>query len=302
MKILTTTSTFSTKIDIPGAEVIHNPNKRRLTEQEIGEMIEKHQPVAIIAGVEPITREVLKKAENLKIISRCGVGLDSVDLAAAAEMGIRVANTPDAPTVSVAELTIALILNLLRNVNACDSRMRAGAWPTNHGFELKGKQVGLIGCGRIGTCVAGLLKAFGCRILGYDPFVAEHPVCRMVELDELLRCSDIVSLHIPFTRENKHIIGANELGLMKNSALLINVARGGLVDEDALYAALKQNTIAGAAMDCFAVEPYKGKLAELQNIILTPHMGSGTREARMQMEQQALDHVIAELRGLGMTT
>ncbi len=298
--ILTTTSSFSINDFPTGLNVIHNPYKRKLTEDEIKGLIAKYQPVGIIAGVEPLTREVLMTAKKLKVISRCGIGVDSVDLKAAEELGIKVTITPEAPMISVAELTIGLILSLIRKINVLDAGIRKGEWKGPKGNLLSGKTVGIIGCGRIGTYVSRLLKAFGCNVIGYDNHVREHEVCRIVGFEELLKESDIITLHIPYTEENKNIIGAEQLKKMKPSCLLINAARGGLIDEDALYEALKNGEIAGAALDCFAEEPYKGPLTKLENTVLTPHMGSSAIEARIMMEKQALDNLVQGLKEFGI--
>jgi len=298
--VITTTSSFGVKNFPEGLNVINNPYKRRLTEDEAIGLIEKHQPVGMVAGVEPLTRKVLKKAKNLKIISRCGVGIDSVDLEAAKELGIKVTITPDAPVESVAELTVGLLLTLLRRINILDAGIRNGGWKGPKGNLLSGKTVGIIGCGRIGSCVSRLISAFGCKMLGYDPYIDEHDICELKDLESLLAKSDIVTLHIPYTEENRHMIGKEQLEMMKESALLVNAARGGLVDEDALHGALKDGEIAGAALDCFEEEPYSGPLAKLENTVLTPHMGSSAKEARKKMEQQAVDNMVKELKELNI--
>lgn len=300
MNILCTIEEFFKK-DFPEQfNVIMNPYKRRLTEEEAGDYIEKYQPVGIIAGVEPLTREVLQKAKNLKVISRHGIGLDSVDLKAASELGIRVVNTPDAPTVAVAELAVGLMLCLVRGIVKSDDAIRQEKWLRQLGFQLQGKTVGIIGCGRIGTYVSRLLQAFGSTIIGFDPYIKKHDNINLVSFDRLICDSDIISLHIPYTQENRFMIGTRQFDMMKKSALLINTARGGIIDEDALYVALSGGKIAGAAMDCFVNEPYTGKLAKLDNIILTPHLGSFSIEAKIQMEEQSVANLIKALKELGL--
>ncbi len=295
MNILVTTSSFGNSSFPDSVNVIMNPYKRKLTESEAIELVDKYRPAGIIAGVEPLTRKVMEKAPELKVISRCGTGMDSVDLVAARSLGITVVNTPDAPTPSVAELTIGLMLCLARHINTMDTGIRKGDWKGPQGMLLKEKTVGIVGCGRIGTYVAELVSAFGCRVLGYDPYIRQHGICTIVSMDELLNEADIVTLHVPYSQANHHIIGEAELGRMKSAALLINAARGGLVDEEALYAALKQGVIAGAAMDCFELEPYKGKLTELDNTVLTSHIGSGAVETRKIMEAQAVENLLKVL-------
>ncbi len=295
MNILITTATFDAGGIPEYINAIFNPYGRKLTEEEILALVREHKPAGILAGVEPLTRRVMQSAPGLKVISRCGIGLDSVDLEAARELGIRVLNTPDAPTDSVAELTLGLILCLTRRTPTMDSAMRRGEWRDAGGVMLKGKTVGIVGCGRIGTAVARLVNAFGCKPLGYDPVIREHAVCEMAGLDELLRASDIVTLHIPHTSQTHHLIGKRELGIMKSGAMLVNAARGGVVDEDALYESLISGRLRGTALDCFAEEPYKGRLSKLDNVVMTPHVGSAALESRVNMEREALKNLLDSL-------
>ncbi len=220
MNILCTPEFFDFE-DFPTAwQVVKNSHQRILTETEILAMIEQYQPVGICAGVEPLTRTVLQRTTQLKVISRYGAGLDSVDLKAAEELGINVFNTPDAPVVAVAEHTIGLMLGLLRHIHVMDAAMRRHQWKPVQGNTLAGKTVGLLGCGRIGTYVAKLAEAFGCRVLGYDPYLTDHQGCALRPLPEVLADADILSLHMPATRENYHFIGPAQLQQMKSSALL----------------------------------------------------------------------------------
>jgi D-3-phosphoglycerate dehydrogenase len=302
--ILCTTSTFNA-LDAFDAykdklTVLVNPYKRKLTEEELYNLILEHQPVGIIAGVEPITKAVLSKAKNLKVISRAGVGMDSVDLEAASSKGIIVTNTPDAPTVPVAELTLGLILSVLRGITYSDSSIRKQEWNRPMGWMLSGKTVGIIGCGRIGTYVARLCSAFNCKLLGFDKYVKSHEYCKMVPLDRLLVESDIITLHVPYDAETHKLIGKEALALLKPTAVLINTSRGGLIDENALYFALKEGKIAGAALDCFEEEPYKGPLNHLNNVVLTAHIGSYAREARLLQERQAAENMIEYLKKQGV--
>jgi D-3-phosphoglycerate dehydrogenase len=213
----------------------------------------------------------------------------------ARELGITVANTPDAPADAVAELAVGLMLCLARRIGAADNDMKRGLWNAAPGTLLKGKTVGIVGCGRIGTRVAGIMSAFGCRIIGFDPFVQEHAHCPAVGLEELLSSSDFVTLHAPITALSRHMIGREQLRLMKPGAYIVNTARGGLIDEDALYDALKENWIAGAALDCFEEEPYRGKLTELPNVLLSPHIGSAAVETFERMGEEALANLLERL-------
>ena len=301
MRILISTSSFAehdkTPLDLlesSGFEVILNPYKRKLNPGEVVALARGCE--GIIAGTEQLTEEVLRQLTGLKAISRCGAGLDNVDVEAARKRGIAVKATPDAPTQAVAELTVALILNVLRRINFMDRQVRSGVWGKEMGGLLSGKTVGIVGLGRIGKRVAELLKSFGVKILASEPkpdrkWVKENKV-RLTSLEELLKESDIVTLHIPYTEENRNLINAGRLKIMKRGAILINTSRGGLVDEDALYRALKSEYLGGAALDTMEVEPYQGPLKELNNVILTPHIGSYALEARVQMEMEAAKNLI----------
>ena len=250
-----------------GFEIILNPYGRQLKRDEIIELC-KHA-VGIIAGTETLGAEVLEKLtqstalnpqSSLKVISRCGTGLDNVDLESAQKLGIKVFNTPDSPTLAVAELTIGLILNLLRKVNHMDKTIRNGKWEKIMGNLLYEKRVGIIGFGRVGQMVAALLIPFGCKIRYYDIKTYDSNLkVKRIGLDELLKTSDIISIHVS---SKEQIIGKSEIRQMKKGAWLVNVARGGVVDEGALYHAFKDGHLAGAALDVFEQEPYKGNLKE----------------------------------------
>jgi len=264
--ILITTSSFSQgdaglhqRLAPFGLQPVMHPYGRKLAEQEVAALIAQHNPLGMIAGVEPLTRAVLEHAGNLKVVSRCGIGLDSIDLEAARELGIAVTNTPDAPTIAVAELALGLILGLLRSIHRSDARLRQGDWHRPMGNLLHGKTIGLIGCGRIGLYLTRLLAPFGAVVLGCDPACCQPAHCTLVGVDELLSRSDIISLHIPYSRENHHFMNRRRIGLMKPGAVLVNAARGGLVDEEALFEALASGRLGGAALDCFEQEPYSGR-------------------------------------------
>jgi len=305
-EILITTSSFGKRdssllqtLSGNGLAYNLNPYSRKLTESEVSALIEQHQPVGMIAGVEPLTRKVLEKAQRLKAISRAGVGMDSIDLQAARDLGIAVTNTPDAPTIPVAELTLGMVLSLLRRIHISDASIRHGEWVRPMGNLLHGKTVGLIGCGRIGSYLARLLSSFGCKILGYDPFIDKNDKFSLVGLEKILSDSDIITLHIPYNQENHHFINAERIQNMKKGSLLINAARGGLIDEDALYNALSSGHLGGAAMDCFEEEPYAGKLKDLDSVLLTAHIGSYAQEGRVMMERQAVENLFQELKKAG---
>jgi D-3-phosphoglycerate dehydrogenase len=300
--ILVTTSTFGKNdpdvlnpLAEKGYEYFLNPYGRKLTEEEVIELINKHRPIGMIAGVEPLNRKVMESASGLKSISRLGIGLDNVDLVAAEDMGIAVSNTPDGPTIPVAELTLGMIISLLRQIHISDISIRQGEWRRPYGNLLYGKTVGIIGCGRIGSYLAKLLQSFGCNVLGCDPVCMEEECFALVGLDEILQRADIISLHIPYSKANHHFINANRLKQMKEGAYLINTARGGLVDEQALFQSLVSGKLAGAALDGFEQEPYLGKLKDLDNVLMTAHIGSYAKEARIMMEKEAVSNLITTL-------
>ncbi|MBF0553888.1 MAG: phosphoglycerate dehydrogenase [Nitrospirae bacterium] len=297
-KISITTTSFGKYDERPllplraAFEIALNPYGRKLKKEEVVELC--RGSIGIIAGTEPLSADVLEALPGLKVISRCGTGLDNVDMAAAGRLGIEVFNTPDAPTRAVAELTAGLILNLLRKINEMDSSVRAGRWEKLMGNLLIGKNAGIIGFGRIGRASASLLQSLGCAIAFTDPFVEqEMPPIMRLSLHELLDFADIVIIHVS---SSDIIMGAAELKMMRKGGWLINVSRGGTVDENALFDSLKSGHLSGAAIDVFRHEPYEGKLRELKNIILTPHVGSYAVESRVEMERLSAENL---LQGLG---
>ncbi len=303
--ILITTSTFGEQspeliasLEAADFKVVLNPHRRKLTESEVGALIQEYRPVGMIAGVEPLTRAVMTSAPFLKVISRCGIGMDSVDLTAAEELGILVMNTPDAPTIPVAELTIGLILALLRGLHRSDASIRQHGWERPMGALLHGKTLGIIGCGRIGSCVAKIATAFGCKVIGNDPYRSDHHCLELISLESLLQISDVISLHLPYTEQTHHIVDEERIKLMKQGAVLVNASRGGLVDEEALAEALRDGRLSGAALDCFEHEPYTGPLVSVENTLLTGHIGSYACEGRMIMERQAAENLLNGLRDL----
>ncbi len=292
MQVLISTSSFNlanfaqlSDLEKAGVEVKLNPFAARLTEKQVIDLLGT-DTIGLIAGLEPLTKNVLQAAKSLKVIARVGTGLDSVDLVAAKELEIIVLNTPDAPTKAVAELTIAHILGLLRHLSQADRQIRNGIWKGLMGSLLETKTVGIVGFGRIGKRVATLLTAFGASVLISDAQVKSGDF-QNVGLDELCTRSDIVSLHLPYSEATHHIIDEKRINLMKKGSFIVNISRGGLVDEAMLLAALKSGHLAGAALDCFEQEPYEGELRNLENVQITAHMGSYARETRDLMEQEA---------------
>jgi D-3-phosphoglycerate dehydrogenase len=297
-KVFISTSSFAEYDKLPlkllqdaGIASQANPYGRKLTEDECLNLFRDAD--GLIAGTEPLTAEVLKSAKKLKVISRVGVGLDNVDLDAAKKRGIKVFSTPDAPTLAVAELTLGLMLALLRHITQGDKEIRAGKWQKPMGNLLHGKKAGIIGMGRIGRKVAELVQGLGAKVSYCDPAVHKVEYQRL-SLEELLAQSDIVSLHVS---GGGTLLGEKELKSMKRGSYLINCARGGLVDETALFNVLKEGRLAGAALDVFAQEPYTGPLTKVGNVILTPHVGSYAIESRVEMEVQATRNLIEGLKG-----
>ncbi|MEM2238326.1 MAG: D-2-hydroxyacid dehydrogenase [Candidatus Caldarchaeum sp.] len=262
--------------------------KPDISAAELEEMISGYN-VLIVRGRTKVTAKVIEKGvPALKVVGRAGVGLDNVDVEAAAKHGVKVLNTPEAPTNSVAELVIGLMIAVARKIAWCDKVMRSGIWPKHEamGVELAGKTLGVIGYGRIGRRVAEIAYAIGMKILAYDVIPIPEEVLaktstRLTTLEEVLRSSDFITLHVPLTPETRHLIDAEKISMMKPSAILVNASRGEVVDEEALYQALSTGRLAGAGLDVFEREPpFGSKLLELNNVVVTPHIGAQTREAQ----------------------
>jgi len=283
-----------------GMQVITNPHRRKLTEDEIIELL-KEGTTGLIAGIEPLTEQVFQSAKNLKVISRCGAGLDSVDLVAAKNRGITVLNTPEAPAQAVAELTMGLILTVLRKIGQIDQSVRKGEWPRTQGRLLAAQTIGIIGLGHIGRRVARLCQAFEATVISHDPYASQVPDgVALLPLEQLLATADIITLHLPYGPDTHHLLNAKAFAAMKPEAIVINAARGGLVDEHALLAALQAGKVSAAALDVFEQEPYHGPLIESGNVILTSHIGSLARESRQRMEIEAAENLLQGLIKTGL--
>ncbi len=275
--------------------------ERPLDEPKLVRILARENPDVLICGVEPITATVLKSSDKLRMVMKHGVGVDNIDLNAATTQGIVVANVPEANSEAVADLTIAMMLMLLRSLYEAVHSTKAGAWHRYIGHELGKMTVGVIGTGKIGTEVIKRLQGFGARILAYDiapnlELISRYGV-RYVTLEELLEESDIVTLHVPLTEQTKGMIGVNELKRMKKTAYLINTSRGGIVDEAALYEYLKTRQIAGAALDVFSTEPPgTHPLLQLDNVLPTPHIGAYTVEAMERMDRTCAETILAVFR------
>jgi D-3-phosphoglycerate dehydrogenase / 2-oxoglutarate reductase len=265
---------------------------RPLDEAELMELVRGCE--GLIVGVDPVTERVLE-AGPLRVVVKYGSGTDNIDLGAAERLGVRVSSTPGANARSVAELTIALLFALARHVVAHDRAVRAGSWSRLGAIELAGKRLGVVGYGAVGRDVARLAACLGMDVVAHDPFVESDEV-KLVGLDDLLAWSDAVSLHVPLDDSTRGMIGAKALGRMRSGALLVNTARGGLVDEDALADALSSGRLGGAALDAFAVEPPSGsRLLGLDNVVLSPHAGAATAEAAQRTALQAVRQLLRDL-------
>jgi len=259
----------------------------------------------IVRGRTKVTAEVLDQARpGLKVIGRAGVGVDNIDLQAAKSKGLTVVNAPQAATVAVAELTLGLLLSLSRHIPAADASMRRTEWRKSElkGSELSEKTLGIIGVGRIGAAVAERARAFGMNVLGYDALIADEELLNRgtepTEFDSLLGASDYVCLHLPLNKETRGTIGREALSKMKPGARLVSVARGGIVDEQALLAALESGHLSGAALDVFSEEPPgESPLLQHPNMIATPHLGAQTREAQVKAGRDIASEVLAALDG-----
>ena len=233
-----------------------------------------------------VTAEIIAAAPKLKVIARAGVGLDNIDIKAADAAGVVVVAGLGANAVSVGELTLGLALALLRNVPGHDVATRDGGWVRTPGRELSGLTWGLLGCGATGLATAKLLQGFGCSVIGYDPYAKNLSNIELTTFDDVLKRSDVVSIHMPSTAETNGSINATSLALMKPDAIIVNVGRGEVINEADLIAALKAKTIAGAALDVRAQEPpVKGEMETIPNLILTPHVAGITKESQLRINQ-----------------
>ena len=283
-----------------GCTVRRVSEDRMLSAQELRDEIPGCD--ALIIGLDPVTREVLEAGSELKVVSRFGTGLDSVDVAAATELGIIVTNAPGANATAVSELTIGLVYSLFRQIPLHDARAKSGNWKRDPGQEVAERTLGIVGLGRVGRGVATRAVGIGMKVLGYDVLwddeFAQGTSVERVSMSELLERSDVVTLHIPSTAATSGLLGAEELAAMKSGARLINTARGDLVDQDALFEALTTGHLAGAAIDVWPVEPPEGNpLVGLKNVIATVHCGGESVEAQGRMSGMATEGVLAVVRG-----
>ncbi len=247
--------------------------------------------ILVVRSKTKVTKEFLLKAPNLKLIIRAGVGLDNIDLEAAKEKGIEVRNTPGASTNAVVELTLGAMLAMVRNIPLANLKMKKGLWEKKKlaGTEIDGKTLGIIGCGRIGSLLGKKAKALGMKIVGYNPPPrVDQDFIEYVELDELLKRADVITLHIPLLPSTKYIINKETIAKAKDNVYILNMARGGTVNEEDLYEACKSGKVRAAALDVFEQEPYSGRLTELDNVFLTPHLGASTKEAQERIGKEVV--------------
>ncbi len=290
MKILITDKIEEQAVQVlkkAGHDVTYNEMDAATLVKEIG----KYDALMIRSRTKAVKEVVEAGAKgNLKVIGRAGIGVDNVDTETAGKNKIPVVNAPTGATASVAELTLGHILTLSRNIAYADKTMKKGEWAkkTLKGFELDGKTLGLIGTGNIGKYTAKLAKCFGMKVIGYDPFISKADmkkdgIEKVDEVAQVMQKSDYISLHIPHSQTTHHIVNEEMISKMKPSAYIINCARGGTVDEKALYNALKNSKIAGAALDVYEKEPpEKSPLFELDNVVMTPHIGANTKEGQIK--------------------
>ncbi len=295
-------------LDPSGLEILRGSGAE-VRELQAAERPRLHEIIAdfdalVVRSATQVDRALLAAGRNLKVVGRAGIGVDNVDVDAATELGILVVNAPTANLISATEHTFALLLALARRVPAADASLKAGDWDRKSflGIELQGKTLGVVGFGRIGQRVAARARGFEMQVVVYDPFLDAAVVRRFdvepLALDELLARADVVTLHTPLTPETKGLLDARRIGLMKRGAILVNCARGGLVDEQALLAALEQGRLEGAALDVFAEEPPKDfALVRHPRVVSTPHLGAQTREAQERISTETAEMLLAALAG-----
>jgi len=285
-----------------GLQVTYEPE---ITPEQIQEKIDKFN-IVIVRSRTKITKEIIEKAINCKIIARVGVGLDNIDLDAAKAKNIRVINAVEGAMTAVAEQVLGLMLCLARNIARADREIRNGNWLKKElmGTELKGKYLGIVGLGNIGKRLGRLARGLNMNIIGYDVIPIDEEFAKEVglmktDLDTLLQSSDYVSLHVPLLDSTYHMIDAKKLAIMKSTAKIINTSRGGVIDEKALYDAIKNGNLGGAALDVFEKEPATDSpLTTLPNVILTPHIGAQTKEAQSLAANVIAEKIIQILRGI----
>jgi D-3-phosphoglycerate dehydrogenase len=279
-----------------GLEVLE---KSGLSPQELAKEISDFDAI-IVRSATKVTKEVIEAAKNLKVIGRAGIGLDNVDRDTAQQKGIKVVNTPTATSISVAELALGMMFAAARRIPQASVSTKSGKWEKKQfkGFELYGKKLGIVGIGRIGTELAKRAQALGMEVVAYDPNVQSHDHAHIVDLDTLLTTSDYITLHIPKTKDTTHILNKAAFEKMKQGVVIVNCARGGVVDEAALYDAIQSGKVRIAGVDVYESEPAKeNRLFELDQVIATPHIGAQTKEGQARAGTQIAELVRDALKG-----
>ena len=303
--VLICDSINQTGIDIlkkAGMQVDYKPN---ILTDELLSIVKDYQ-VILVRSRTKITREVIQAASNAKIIARAGVGLDNIEVTAAEDKGIRVINAPEAAINAVSELTVGNMISLARSIPLADSEMKRGKWIKKNlmGTELSGKYLGIVGVGNIGRNVGRIAKALRMNLIGYDPYPIDRDYIKEVglivtDLNTLVQSADFITCHVPLLEETKHLFNAELISNMKSTAYIINASRGGVIDETALYNALCNGNIAGAALDVFETEPpLNNPLIGLSNVICTPHIGAQTKEAQELTSIVIAEKIIQIIRGV----
>ena len=303
--VLICDSINQTGIDIlkkAGMKVDYKPN---ILTDELLSIVKDYQ-VILVRSRTKITREVIQAASNAKIIARAGVGLDNIEVTAAEEKGIRVINAPEAAINAVSELTVGNMISLARSIPLADSEMKRGKWIKKNlmGTELSGKYLGIVGVGNIGRNVGRIAKALRMNLIGYDPYPIDRDYIKEVglivtDLNTLVQSADFITCHVPLLEETKHLFNAELISNMKSTSYIINASRGGVIDETALYNALCNGSIAGAALDVFETEPpLNNPLIGLSNVICTPHIGAQTKEAQELTSIVIAEKIIQIIRGV----
>jgi D-3-phosphoglycerate dehydrogenase len=308
MKILVTATSFKPDSKTPAMDklrsfadsLVFNPGGKPLSEDELIPLLDGCE--GCVAGLDHYTAKVIESAKTLKVISRYGAGVDRVYLAAAKARNIVVCNTPGANSQAVADLTFALLLCVARKVSVLDRKTREGQWPRSTGTELYGKTIGILGLGSIGKAVARRASGFSMKIMAYDPFInreyAESNGILPADFDTVTREADFLCLHLPLADETRHIISKDVMHTMKKGAIIVNTARGGLIDEAAAYEFLASGHLGGMGLDVYEAEPpQKSPLFDLENVVLTPHTASHTFEATTAMADMSVQNLIDVLSG-----
>jgi D-3-phosphoglycerate dehydrogenase len=301
MKVLITESIADVAIGIlqQYAEVDINLGS---TPEQLRSIIGQYEAL-IVRSETKVTSDIIEAAGNLRVIGRVGVGVDNINVEAATHCGIIVVNSPEGNIVSTAEYTIAMLSAIVRHIPEADGQLHAGVWNRKlKGFEVRNKTMGIIGLGRVGTEVAQMAKGLRMNVIASDPMVTEERAerlgIRLVEIGAVLQEADFITIHVPLNPTTKGLIGREQLKLMKPTAMLVNCARGGIIDEAALYEALEQGLLAGAAIDVFAEEPIQDNvLLKSHKVIVTPHLAASTAEAEISASRDVAEQVIAVLQG-----